>query len=115
MSSVPKHNIYLRGEYVVRQGALENLGMSLAVVYNSDRNSSLYLTDNNGDGIAEPAATLDAYTVVDAGLSYALRDWEARFALNNILDERYFPDANDLTRVTPGEPRNWRLSLSRKF
>jgi iron complex outermembrane receptor protein len=115
LSSVPKHNIYLRGEYVVRQGALANLGLSLAVLYNSDRNSSLYLTDMDGDGDAEPAAKLAAYAVVDAGLSYAMSGWESRFALNNILDKRYYPDANDLTRVTPGEPRNWRLSLSRKF
>lgn len=115
LPSVPKHNIYMRGEYVVRQGALANLGLSLAVLYNSDRNSSLELADNNGDGVEEPAATLDAYTVVDAGLSYALHDWETRFALNNIFDERFYPDANGLTRVTPGEPRNWRLSLSRKF
>jgi iron complex outermembrane receptor protein len=115
LSNVPKHNVYVRGEYVVQHGPLQNLELSLALLYNSDRNSSLYLVDIDGDGVAEPAAKLPAYAVVDAGAAYTLRDWEARFALNNILDKRYYPDANDLTRVTPGEPRNWRLSLSRRF
>lgn len=33
----------------------------------------------------------------------------------NPFDKRYFPESCWVDRVTPGEPRNWRLSLSRRF
>ena len=51
----------------------------------------------------------------DAGLSYAYRDWTIRLNVNNLFDKRYFPDSCCVDRVTPGEPRSWRLSLSRHF
>ncbi|WP_336967394.1 hypothetical protein [Sphingobium aromaticiconvertens] len=35
--------------------------------------------------------------------------------LANLLDERDFPDSCCADRITPGQPRNWRLSLSRHF
>jgi iron complex outermembrane recepter protein len=72
------------------------------------------VADFNGDGVEEPAVPLPIYTLVDAGLSYQLNQWDARFELNNVFNKRYYPDANDLTRLTPSEPCNWRLSLSRK-
>ncbi|MFT3907625.1 MAG: TonB-dependent siderophore receptor [Steroidobacteraceae bacterium] len=115
LSNVPRNNLYVFGKYVIQQGALANSGVNLSVLYNSEKNSSLYEADTNGDGIPEPAVKLPGYTIVDAGLSYSLFGWETRFALNNVFDRRYYPDANDFTRVTPGEPRNWKLSVSKRF
>lgn len=115
LSNVPRHNLYLYGKYVIQDGALRNLGFNASVLYNSSKNSSLYEADINGDGELEAAARLPAYTVVDVGLSYELAGWQGRLELNNVFDRRYYPDANDFTRVTPGEPRNWRMSLSKRF
>ena len=58
---------------------------------------------------------LKDYTLVNGGLSYAFEGWRAQVNVNNIFDKRCYPDACCTTRVTPGEPRNWRLTLSRTF
>ncbi|WP_447761788.1 hypothetical protein [Sphingopyxis panaciterrae] len=55
------------------------------------------------------------HVLVNGGLSYAFEGWEARLNVNNIFGKRYYPDACCVTRVTPGEPRNWRLRVSRRF
>jgi iron complex outermembrane recepter protein len=115
LANVPRNNFYAFGKYTVQEGSLRNLGLTLALLYNSDKNSSLAEADINGDGTPEPAVPLPGYTVVDVGASYLLGAWEARLALNNALDERYYPDAGYFTRITPGEPRNWRLSVSKRF
>ena len=73
--------------------------------------------DVDGDGVPDPIAafTLPSYALVDAGLSYRFGPWGVRLNVNNLFDKRYFPDACCVDRVTPGEPRNWRLSLTRSF
>jgi len=53
--------------------------------------------------------------LVDAGVSYRFGTWTARLNLNNVFDVRYCPDACCVDRVTPGEPRNWRLGLTKTF
>lgn len=40
---------------------------------------------------------------------------EIQLNLNNVFDKWYYPDACCITRATPGQPRNWRLTLSRSF
>lgn len=115
LANVPRNNVYLTGAYTLQQGPLQGLGFNASVLYNSAKNSGLYEADINGDGIPDPAAQLPAYTVFNAGLSYAIRGWDARLNVNNLFDHRYYPDASDYTRVTPGAPRNWRLSLTKRF
>lgn len=115
LSNVPKHNVYATAQYQVHSGPLERLSMNVAVLYNSRKNSSLYFYDYDGDGDSDPAIPLPAYTLVDAGLSYPVAGWKTQLNVNNVFNKRYYPDAGYFTRVTPGEPRSWRLSLSRKF
>jgi iron complex outermembrane receptor protein len=115
LSNVPKHNLYLFGEYELQQGPLAGLAFNLSGVYNTAKNSSLFPSDIDGDGVAEPAVPLPGYTLVDAGVSYGRGAWNLRLTGNNLLDRRYFPDAGFYTRVTPGEPRNWVLSATYRY
>ena len=104
LPNVPRNNVSVWGKYTVQSGLLENLGMSLGVLYNGDKEfyeSQVY--------------TLPGYTLLDAGLSYDIGGWSAQFNVNNLLDERFFPDACCLDRVTPGEPRTWQLRLEKSW
>lgn len=104
LANFPKHNLNLWGKYTVQGGAFDQLGISLGLLYNSERHfyeSVVY--------------ALPDYVLLDFGVSYPFGEWKAQFNLNNVLNERYFPDACCLDRITPGEPRNWRLSVRRKF
>ncbi|MEE4453025.1 TonB-dependent receptor [Novosphingobium resinovorum] len=111
LSNVPKHNIGAFARYEVPSGPLAGLGASLGVSYNSKRNGDIYSIREDGSVLL----WLPAYTLVDAGLSYRLEGWGVQLTVANLLDKRYFPDTGGIDRVTPGNPRNWRLTLSREF
>ena len=117
LQNVPRHGVNLFGEYVVPEGPLANLGVNLAFQYNSAKVGANFPEDIDSDGVPDPIAafTLPGYALVDAGLSYRFGPWGVRLNVNNLFDKRYFSDACCTDRVTPGEPRNWRLSLSRSF
>ncbi|WP_379485805.1 TonB-dependent siderophore receptor [Novosphingobium soli] len=111
LSNVPKHNIGAFAQYELASGPLAGLGATLGVTYNSKRNGDIYSTRPDGSVLL----WLPAYTLVDAGLSYRREGWRGQLTVANIFDERYFPDTGGIDRVTPGNPRNWRLTLSREF
>ncbi len=104
LPNVPRNNVSVWGKYTVPSGPLENLGMSLGLLYNSDK--QFY---------EDEVYKLSGYTLIDAGLSYDIAGWTAQLSVNNLLDERYFPDACCLDRVTPGEPRNWQLRVQKAW
>lgn len=104
LANFPEDALNLWGKYTVRGGPLAQLGISLGLLYNSDRHfyeSRLY--------------TLPSYTLLNAGLSYPFGPWKMNLNVDNLTDKRFFPDACCLDRITPGEPRSWRLSLRRGF
>lgn len=107
LPNFPEHSLSLWGKYTVQQGPLAKLGISAGVVYNGDKHFfEIYdMTLYN----------LPSYAVWDFGLSYPFGPWTAQLNVDNVTDERYFPDACCLDRVTPGEPRSWRLGLRRTF
>jgi iron complex outermembrane receptor protein len=115
LSNIPKHNIYLFGEYELQDGPLAGLAFNLSGVHNSPKNTSLFPYDFDGDGVEDAALPLPSYTLVDAGVSYGRDAWDVRLTVNNLLDERYFPDGGFYTRITPGEPRNWVLSATYRY
>jgi iron complex outermembrane receptor protein len=108
---VPKHNIGAFAHYEVRDGSLAGLGATLGVSYNGRRNGDIYSIRPDGSVLL----WLPEYTLVDAGLSYRRDGWGAQLTVANLLDTRYWPDTGGIDRVTPGNPRNWRLTLSRQF
>lgn len=104
LANFPKHSLSLWGKYTVQEGALARLGISLGVVHNSDKHF-----------YEGQVWTLPSYTLWDAGISYPIADWMFQLTVDNLTDERFFPDACCLERITPGEPRSWRLSARRTF
>jgi iron complex outermembrane receptor protein len=115
LSNIPKHNVYLFTSYEVPQGPLASLSLGLGALYNSRKNSALANFDFDGDGVDDPAIPLPSYTLLDAVVSYPFKEWQAQLSVGNLLDKRYYPDAGYFTRVTPGEPRNVRVSISKRF
>ncbi|HUD29810.1 MAG TPA: TonB-dependent siderophore receptor, partial [Novosphingobium sp.] len=111
LPNIPKHNVAVFGSYVVPEGVLAGLGANLGVSYTSTR----YTYDAFPYPGQDPMMVLGEYWLVNGGLSYAFGTWEARVNVNNIFNERYIPDACCLSRVTPGEPRNWRLTVRKSF
>jgi len=116
LGNVPRHNLYVRGDYELQEGVLKGLGASLGLLWNSHKVAdSSYYFDADGDGTNDAAFRLPGYAIVDAGLSYRIADWRIALNVNNILDKHYYPEASYFSRVSIGEPRNWRLSVSRRF
>lgn len=60
---------------------------------------------------------LPSYTRADGAIYYAFADGKTRLALNveNLSDETYYPNAHNDNNITPGAPRNARLTLNTKF
>lgn len=111
LPNIPKHSASIFASYVVPDGMLAGLGGNVGVAYTSRRHTYDAFPYPGQD----PMMVLDDYTLVNAGLSYTIGTWQAQVNVNNIFNQRYIPDACCLSRVTPGEPRNWRLTLRRSF
>lgn len=111
LANVPKHNIGAFAQYQVPEGPLAGLGANLGVTYNSKRNGDHWSTKPDGSVLI----WLPSYTLVDAGLSYRRDSWGLQLTVANLFDKRYFPDTGGIDRVTPGNPRSWRLTLSKEF
>ncbi|RIA36611.1 iron complex outermembrane receptor protein [Hephaestia caeni] len=107
LSSVPRHVVNLWGRYTVQKGPFANLGAGLGLHHESNRPAS------TASATSMPFY-LDSYTLADAAIFYTFGDWSAQANVRNIFNERYFPTAS-LTRTTPGEPRTFVISLSRRF
>ncbi|MBI3094048.1 MAG: TonB-dependent siderophore receptor [Rhodocyclales bacterium] len=72
--------------------------------------SEVYTSTNN-------TVKLPAFTRADAALYYAFADGKTRLALNveNLFDRKYYPTAHNDNNISPGAPRNARLTLSTAF
>ncbi|KJG36545.1 hypothetical protein UA32_16185 [Photobacterium angustum] len=97
---------------------LPRISASLLTSYNLTNsielhNSVYYVGSRFGDN--ENKAKKAAYTKIDSGLSYHIpmnsnQDLSVIFNVNNILDKKYV-DTGDYSGMTPGEGRNYMLSL----
>ncbi|MBI5912491.1 MAG: TonB-dependent siderophore receptor [Betaproteobacteria bacterium] len=81
-------------------------GAGLGVVYQADSFATL---DN--------VVTLPAFTRTDGAIYYTFAGGKTRLALNleNLFDRKYFPTADGNNNISPGAPRNARLTLSTAF
>lgn len=72
--------------------------------------SEVYASTNN-------TVKLPAFTRADAALYYNFADGKTRLALNveNLFDKKYYPTAHNDNNISPGAPRNARLTVSTRF
>ena len=80
-------------------------GVGLGVIYQTEMFAS---SDN--------LVTLPGFTRVDAGIYYTPNE-RLRMQLNveNLLDERYYPNANSNNNITPGSPLAIRAGVTMQF
>ena len=81
-------------------------GAGLGLIYQS----SSFTSFNN-------TITLPAFTRTDAALYYTFAGGKTRLAFNieNLFDKKYFPTVDGDNNISPGAPRNGRLTLSTVF
>ena len=72
--------------------------------------SEVYTSTNN-------TVKLPAYTRADAAIYYNFADGKTRLALNveNLFDKKYYTTAHNDNNISPGAPRNARLTVSAGF
>ncbi|OWW20941.1 TonB-dependent receptor [Noviherbaspirillum denitrificans] len=99
---VPDHAASIWNKFTLGGG----WGLGLGVVYQSDSYTSFTNT-----------VKLPSFTRTDGAVYYDFADGKTRLALNveNLFDKAYFPTANGDNNISPGAPRNARLTLSTSF
>ncbi len=99
-------------EYVVSAGGSYRFGNGFGLNLTASRVGKAW------SGVARTVRLPD-YTLVNASLSWTRGPWQASLAVNNALDKLYFqgnfPQIFGDLVVLPRPPRNWRLTLSRRF
>lgn len=82
------------------------LGAGLGVIYQS-------ASYPNADNLVK----LPGFTRIDGALYYTFTGGKTRLALNieNLFDKEYFPTADANNNISPGAPRNARLTLTTSF
>jgi catecholate siderophore receptor len=60
--------------------------------------------------------TLPGYTRADAAVFYTLTErWRLQANLENLLDKKYYLNADSNTNISPGSPRALRVGLTARF
>ncbi len=87
-----------------------SLGRGWSAGFGVIHQSEMYASTNN-------TVKLPAFTRADAALYYAFADGRTRLAVNveNLFDKKYFPTAHNDNNISPGAPRNARLTVSTRF
>ncbi len=99
---VPQDNLSLWNKFALGGGWSAGLG----VIHQSEAYTS---TSNT--------VKLPAFTRTDGAIYYAFADGKTRLALNveNLFDKKYYATAHNDNNISPGAPRNARLTLSTRF
>lgn len=90
-------------------GRFSNIGWMFGAIYRSERVGNLPTA-----AVSYPLI-LPAYTTLDTGLYYTADTYNISLKVSNLLDKRYYQSAFSAVRITPGEPRNISLTLSKTF
>jgi len=104
LSQVPKHQFAVWN----RVDVTSQIGAGIGVIRQSAQFAAIRTT----------AATtrLPGYTRVDAALFFNVTEsFQVQFNVENLLNATYFADAHNNNNISPGAPRNARLSARLKF
>jgi catecholate siderophore receptor len=101
VAQVPKHSFSLWNKY--------QLAPKLAVGLGVIRRSDVYAT-------IDDSVTLPGYTRVDAAVYYTFSErWRIQVNAENLLNKKYYLNADSNTNISPGAPFAVRASLVIKF
>jgi catecholate siderophore receptor len=101
LAQLPEHVISLWNRYDFNQ----DWGIGLGVIHQTRMFAA-----------ADNLVTLPAFTRVDAGVYYTLNE-RLRLQANveNLLDERYYPNAHNNNNISPGSPLAVRVAVTANF
>jgi catecholate siderophore receptor len=101
VAQVPRHSFTLWNKYQI----LKRLSGGLGLIRRSDVFASI---DNT--------VVLPAYTRVDAAVFYSFNEhWRLQANIENVLDRRYYQNADNNTNISPGSSRAAKVTLVVKF
>jgi catecholate siderophore receptor len=101
VAQVPHHNFSLWNNYQI----IARLGAGVGIIHRSDMFAAI---DNK--------VTLPGYTRADAAIFFRLTE-RLRLQANveNLLDQKYYLNADNNTNISPGSPRAVRIGLTARF
>lgn len=101
VGQVPHHNFSVWNKYQF----LPRFGAGLGIIYRSD----MFATVDN-------TVKLPGYVRADAAVYYSFNErWRLQANVENLLDKKYFMNADSNTNITPGSPRAFRVGLIVRF
>lgn len=101
VAQVPRHTVSLWNKVEI----LPNLSVGLGVVHRSDMFAAI---DNT--------VVLPKFTRIDAALYYRVTEnWRLQLNVENLLDKKYYANADNNTNISPGAPRTIRVGLITRF
>ncbi|MFN2492629.1 MAG: TonB-dependent siderophore receptor [Pyrinomonadaceae bacterium] len=101
VAQVPHNNLSLWNHYQI----LPKLGAGLGITHRS----KMYAAVDN-------TVTLPGYTKVDGALYYSFSErWRLQANLENVLNRKYYVNADGNNNISPGRPRGVRVGLLASF
>jgi len=101
VGQVPKHSFSLWNKYQLAPKVAVGLGVL--------RRSDVYAT-------IDDSVTLPSYTRVDAAVYYAISErWRMQVNVENLLNKKYYLNADSNTNISPGAPLTIRASWVTRF
>ena len=101
VAQVPHHNFSVWNKYQF----LKHFSAGLGIIRRTDMFAGV---DNT--------VILPGYTRADAAAYYDFNErWRLQANVENVLDTRYFINADSNTNISPGSPRAVKLSLNARF
>lgn len=101
VAQVPHHSFALWNKYQIFRRFSAGLGLI--------RRSDIFASIDN-------TVVLPAYTRFDAAVFYSLNEhWRLQANMENILNTRYYQNADNNTNISPGSPRAAKVTLVARF
>jgi|GEM_PF-18052 len=104
MPNAPRSQGNIWAKYSIDRGTLNGVGLALGANYATKRNMT-----NMSD------IKLPAYVVANAAVYYQVDKFKFTCTFNNIFDETYWVAGENFTRLFPGTPSNYLVSLGYLF
>ncbi len=103
VENAPKNSSNSWIKYIIPRGVLKGFGIAAGHSQVGARNT------------VEPGLRLPGYLVLNAGLRYSYKQFNAAFNLNNITDRHYWIGAYNNVNKWPGAPGNCMISIGYGF